>query len=397
MTDRIRGGRDAPRRPGRSLAATLADLYRSRGMLLGLLAITLGIILILVSPAPGPSITTDAAGGITVTNPTGLLARLRLYDIGVALFQTGLVITVFQVLLNQIAEDRFVEQVRWTMREHEGSVRSAVAASLAASQSLDGLNLAPAELDRVIENAARLRTGSPELGAVIARKLRTGVFESRELWRNLVVRAEIYRVDSATSSGRKFDYYDVYFQFGYHTTNVSRTRFAFKVARWQDEYDRFLRAEEMGAVWRLPSTGEFDDDWSAGFELLAVNFGGQSVEFQRNDAEREYVAHAPVDDFADRSDVFVQYSFNAKVLADGNLLSFEVPKPTFAATYSVSVAVDDVERVRALDFFGSTRPASVEYAPSLQTTRFVGVSVDDWILPKAGMVVVWKRRPESHR
>lgn len=206
------------------------------------------------------------------------------------------------------------------------------------------------------------------------------------------MRAELFGLDKAEAGGRQYDYYDVFFQFGYHTTDVKRTRFTFKVGTWQEDYDRLLRARDMGVVWRLPSTGEFDGRWDEAFSLLSVNFGGQQVQFQKNDLEREYVAFPPAEDFADRTDLFVQYSFNAKVLADGNLLSFEVPKPTFSATYSISVSVPDIARIRAQDYFGLTRPASVEYAPGLDDTRFIAISVDDWILPKAGAVVVWKRR-----
>ena len=348
--------------------------------------------MILLPPSPVQTVTAGPNGTFFISTAHSIWATLRVYDVGVAVFQAGLTITIFQVLLNQIAEERFVEMVRVTLKQQESQVRAAVAQSLAAGSRLEELQLAPDELDRVIENAARLRSGSPELGNVIARKLRSNVFESDERWHNLVVRAEIFGLDKASDSGRQFDYYDVFFQFGYHTNDVKRTRFTFKVGGWQDNYDRLLRARDLGVVWRLPSTGEFDNDWNEAFTLLSVNFGGQAVTFQKNDAELEYVAFPPADEFADRSDVFVQYSFNAKVLADGNLLSFEVPKPTFSATYSISVSVPDIARIRALDYFGLTRPASIEYAPSLQETRFIAISVDDWILPKAGAVVVWKRK-----
>lgn len=114
-----------------------------------------------------------------------------------------------------------------------------------------------------------------------------------------------------------------------------------------------------------------------------------------NEAEREFFVHVPVDEFEDAESIRVQYSFMAKVRADGNLLSFEVPRPTFGANYSVSLGVNDIESIRALDYFGATRPASIDYSPGLATTRVVSVSIDDWILPKAGMVLVWKRRSVS--
>ena len=376
----------------RTLLGALSDLYRSRGLLLGTLAMAVGLLLILIAPSESPTITSGPDGVLTISTPTSLWSKLRIYDVGIAIFQAGLTITIFQVLLNQVAEDRFMEMVRSALVQQEDGVRTAVAQSLAAGSRIEALRLAPEELDRVIENAARLRSGSADLGAVISRKLRTNVFESQERWRNLVVRAELFGLDKADASGRQYDYYDVFLQFGYHTTDVKRTRFTFKVGTWQEDYDRLLRARDMGVVWRLPSTGEFDGRWDEAFSLQSVNFGGQQVQFQKNDLEHEYVAFPPAEEFADRTDLFVQYSFNAKVLADGNLLSFEVPRPTFSATYSISVSVPDIARIRALDYFGLTRPASVEYAPGLDDTRFIAISVDDWILPKAGAVVVWRRR-----
>ncbi|MFY1632469.1 hypothetical protein ACN27F_04145 [Solwaraspora sp. WMMB335] len=376
----------------RTLLGALSDLYRSRGLLLGTLAMAVGLLLILITPSESPTITSGPDGALTISTPASLWSKLRIYDVGIAVFQAGLTITIFQVLLNQVAEDRFMEMVRSALAQQEDRVRTAVAQSLAAGSRIEALRLAPEELDRVIENAARLRSGSADLGTVIARKLRTNVFESQERWRNLVVRAELFGLDTAEASGRQHDYYDVFLQFGYHTTDVKRTRFTFKVGTWQEDYDRLLRSPDLGVVWRLPSTGEFDGRWDEGFSLLSVNFGGQQVQFQKNDLEREYVAFPPAEEFADRTDLFVQYSFNAKVLADGNLLSFEVPRPTFSATYSISVSVPDIARIRALDYFGLTRPASVEYAPGLDDTRFIAISVDDWILPKAGAVVVWRRR-----
>lgn len=377
----------------RTLVGTLGDLYRSRGLLLGLLSTTVGFILILVAPSPS-AVHVSVKGGQLVIGPNhaDIWMRFHIADIGVAIFQVGITLTLFQVLLNQIAEDRFVEHVREVLDDQQQEVKLAVAASLAASENISNLRLSPQELDQVIENASRLRSGDAELGRVISRKLRMGVFESDEIWRNLVVRAEILGLDRADANGRAHDYYDVYFQFSYHTTNVRRTRFSFRIARWKDEYDRSLRAPDMGAVWRLPSTGEFDDDWTSGFTLLDATFAGRPVTFVENDVEREYVGYVPVDEFEESSSIMVQYSFSAKVLADGNLLSFEVPKPTFGATYSVSVSVPDIERIRALDYFGATRPASVSYVPSLAETRVVSVIVDDWILPKAGTVMVWKRR-----
>jgi len=382
---------DHGERPRRNLTSALTDLYQSRGLLLGLLATAIGLVLTVITPPSETRLTQDATGAFVATVATNVFTRLHIDDIGAAMFQAGLTITLFQVLLNRIAEDRFAERVDLSLTDHEKRLELAVAKSLSASRSLEQLRLAPAELDQVIVNAVHLRTGNAELGAVIGRKLRAGVFETSETWRNLVVRADISELDAASASGRRYDYYDVYFQFGYHTTNTSKSRFALKVARWQDEYDKFLRDEELGAVWRLPSTGELDDDWNAGFSLLAVSYGGRKLAFQKNDVEREYLTHLPVEEFSDRDDVLVQYSFTAKVLADGNLMSFEVPRPTFAATYSITIRVDDIERVRAFDYFGVTRPASIEYAPSLDRARVISITVDDWILPKAGTVVVWKR------
>ncbi|WP_143202423.1 hypothetical protein [Amycolatopsis sp. CB00013] len=348
--------------------------------------------LILITPPASTVITQDATGKTIAKAAENVFTNLHIDDIGVAIFQAGLTIALFQVLLNRVAEDRFAERVSLSLVDHERSLELAVAKSLSAGRSLELLKLAPQELDQVIMNAVRLRTGNAELGSVIGRKLKTGVFDSNETWRNLVVRAEIFDVERAADTGRKYDYYNVYYQFGYHTTNLLRSRFALKVARWQDEYDKFLREDELGAVWRLPSTGELDDDWNSGFSLSSVSYGGRQLKFQKSDIEREYVTYLPVGDFSDRDDVFVQYSFNAKVVADGNLLSFEVPKPTFSATYSISISVDDIERVRAFDYFGLTRPASIEYSPSLENARIISITVDDWILPKAGTVVVWKRK-----
>lgn len=375
----------------RTLTGTLTDLYQSRGLLLGMLSTLIGLILILITPSAGTEIVQESPGKFAIKTTTSLFIRLHIDDIGVAIFQAGLTITLFQVLLNRIAEDRFAERVDLSLRDHESSMELAIAKSLVASRSLELLRLAPQELDQVIVNAVRLRTGNIELGSVIGRKLRTGVFETSETWRNLVVRADISSLEKAADSGKNYDYYDVYYQFGYHTTNIKKSRFALKVARWQDEYDKFLREDELGAVWRLPSTGEYDDDWDNGFSLIGVTYGGRQLQSSKSDAEREYITYLPVDDFNDREEVLMQYSFNAKVLADGNLLSFEVPRPTFAATYSISISVSDIERVRAFDYFGLTRPASIEYSPSLSQTRVVSISVDDWILPKAGTVVVWKR------
>ncbi|CAM5520457.1 hypothetical protein [Streptomyces afghaniensis 772] [Streptomyces afghaniensis] len=376
----------------RTLGGALTDLYRSRGLLLGLLAIAVGVILMITVPQDTVYIVREPDGDYVLNKGAETLqSRLHLFDIGNAIFQTGLVIVLFQVLLNQIADDRLVEQVRNIMDAEQEMVREAVARSMAAGQHIRSLELSAAELDRVIESAVQLRSGSSELGSVVARKLRLGVFESEEIWRNLVVRAEILEIESAAPGGRDHDYYTVYFQFGYHTNNTRRTRFSFKVATWGEEYDRTLRAHDLGGIWRLPSTGEFDADWTSGFSLTSVSFAGRSVPVGLNEADREFFVHIPVDEFEDAESVRVQYSFMAKVRADGNLLSFEVPRPTFGANYSVSVGVNDIESIRALDYFGATRPASIDYSPGLSATRVVSVSIDDWILPKAGMVLVWKR------
>ncbi|NKZ05487.1 hypothetical protein [Actinomadura latina] len=379
------------RRPSRSLVGTLGDLYRSRGLLLGLVATLAGFLLIVLAPSETAQVTVEGGRLVVNDGAQSLWAKFRIADIGAAVFQVGITLTIFQVLLNQIAEDRFVEHVRQILDEQQDDVTYAVVKSMAAGTRINDLRLSPAELDHVIENASRLRSGDAELGKVIARKLRTGVFESNEIWRNLVVRAEILELERATDHGRLHDYYNLYFQFAYYTTNVRRSRFAFRVLRFGD-YDEALRAEDVGAVWRLPSTGEFDDDtWNDAFTLNALSFGGRPVEFVRSDVEREFVGHIPTEDFEDTARIWVQYSFTAKILADGNLLSFEVPKPTFGATYSISIGAPDIQRIRALDYFGATKPASIDYTPDMDHTRVVSISVDDWILPKAGVVVVWKR------
>lgn len=383
------------RRPARNLVGTLGDLYRSRGLLLGLIATLIGFLLIVLAPSEAAQVTVEGGRLVVEDGSQSLWARFRIADIGAAVFQVGITLTIFQVLLNQIAEDRFVEHVRQILDEQQDDVTHAVVKSMAAGTHIVDLRLSPAELDHVIENASRLRSGDAELGKVIARKLRTGVFESSEIWRNLVVRSEILELQRATDHGREHDYYNLYFQFAYYTTNVRRSRFAFRVLRFGD-YDEALRAEDVGAVWRLPSTGEFDDDtWGDAFTLNALSFGGRPVEFVRSDVEREFVGHIPTEEFDDTTSIWVQYSFTAKVLADGNLLSFEVPKPTFGATYSISIGAPDIERLRALDYFGATKPASIDYAPDMNHTRVVSISIDDWILPKAGVVVVWKRAAPS--
>ncbi|WP_202125043.1 hypothetical protein [Actinomadura physcomitrii] len=209
-------------------------------------------------------------------------------DVGVAIFQVGITLTLFQVLLlNQIAEDRFVEHARSVPDEQQEDVKLAVAQSMAESEKVETLRLSPKELDHVIETASRLRSGNLLRGVLPVRLLHDQRAQ------------DAFRLPCRQMEGR---------------------------------VRRGVEGAGHGRGLAAPLTGEFDD-WSNGFTFIDATFGGQPV------------------------------SFSAKVLANGNLLSFEVPKPTFGATYSISVAVPGIERIRALDYFGAPRPASISYAP----------------------------------
>jgi hypothetical protein len=110
---------DPTGKPRRNLTSALTDLYQSRGLLLGLLATTIGLVLIVLTPPTVTQISQDAAGRFVVSTAANLFTRLHIDDIGVAVFQAGLTITLFQVLLNRIAEDRFAERVELSLTDHE--------------------------------------------------------------------------------------------------------------------------------------------------------------------------------------------------------------------------------------------------------------------------------------
>lgn len=171
------------------------------------------------------------------------------------------------------------------------------------------------------------------------------------------------------------------------TPHVDSLRFACVASN--DDYETLLRDPETAEVWRTRSADGIDAADESAFVLTGVELDGEPQPFRRSTRKgwQVYTCRLGKAETGHASR-HLAYSFDVLVPRSKHCVYFDFGRPTKGLTIEVEHD-DSVDELQLLDFIG--KPADLRRARHHGAADGdCSVATDDWIVPRAGAVAVWK-------
>jgi hypothetical protein len=320
---------------------------------------------------------------------SGLPSQVPWEGLGGAVLSSAFILGVFELWVRSEASTERDQATREAIQAELPGLRSSVLEALQVGNLAQHLPLSEDELDRTIVGALTRRVNDPQLAAEVFDQVRSQIAEASEFWYDMrvVIGFEPFTTASGEASERLFRSvmkwrYEV--RPGVH-------QLLFRVATSREEYKAAIRTGSVDFVWAVPPGLPQALNWQDAFGVSHVLVDDQ--EFQVHvDTATQVITASPPAGFAPRSHCVVEYEVWALMRLDGHVITFEVPRPCRNAWYSLNAGSVPISRVRALDFFSSTRRAAIVYTPSEDHPTGVVVEMKDWLFPKAGVIFVWEAK-----
>jgi hypothetical protein len=311
-----------------------------------------------------------------------LLSDLPVADIGSGLFTTGLIGVALQYLDARDADERASDRLRRVLAEEAPAIRDAVIDGFAFSpQALAGV-ISPEVLERVATNCLALQLGDQALAVSAHEHLRRQAMTP-------AVRLSDSRLSVSLSAGSEEGLLRVTVRREYRFLPSAGTM-RFSCVGTRDEYEALLRDPETTEVWRVRASDGISAADATSFTLTSVDLDGQPQTFRRLERKSAQVFTCRLPVSLGASDQHhLAYEYDVTVPRAKHCLYFDFGRPTFGL--SVDVEGDaTVEGLQLLDFLGDTAGVRHSYRRDPSGGTEASVAEDGWVLPRAGVVVVWR-------
>jgi hypothetical protein len=347
-------------------------LYRTKLTLLAVVLIGVGVLL------------------MALADPDGRWAPvpfLPLTDLGSALFTTGVIGIALQYLDARDAEQRATERLRRVLSDSAPAIRDAVIDGFAFSPEALTSVTSPAVLQQIVRNCLALQLEDATMAAELHGELLEQAMQPGSRYSDSRLSVTIEPAPSTSP-----ELLLVTLRREYRCRLIAPSlRFSFVSSA--EDYAAQLRDPETTEVWRVAPDIDMGSAASVdGFAVLDVALDGQPQSLKRT-ARRgvtTYTSHLDVV-AVDAMTHHLSYSYQVLVPRDRHSLFFDFGRPTQGLTFELDVAADaGIEIVQVLDFLGTPEEVRRARRTSDAGGGQYSVACDGWVLPKAGVVAVWR-------
>ena len=322
------------------------------------------------------------------------LHALPLGELGGTLFGAGLLGTLFEYSFRKDQEAATTRQFRQIIHDEAPAMRDAVIEGFRFNTDDLERIATPRLLDELAVNSLGMRFGDAAFGREVYGDIKHQAITAEERWYDARVDATlgIPRVRSIAPN----PFFDLLVRWEY--TVVPKHRFRkFAVVSDRQRYDQMVAERGETSVWFKPSGTGLDVTDEASFALVEFSVNGSPVSIERTaDTHSQiYTVDIGEDIVTAQQPVVMSFTYRSRLRRDGHMVHFDVDRPTKGFELELNYQDAGIAKMKLVDFISSTRRARVSEAPDVAGVKKYTMSYDGWVLPRAGVALVWILEDES--
>lgn len=351
-------------------SSLLAQLVKARLQLLGAVAVTVGIGLLVLGRW------SDRLYG------PGWLQALPVTELGRTLFGLGFLAVFFEYVTRKHWAEIMVRRAREAFRAETPAMRDTVITSWAADAD-ELASYSAATLDRLGVNVLAARLGDRELAHDVYGDLLGQVVGAAERWRDVSVTVDLTPSDSEAAM------LTAVIRWEYRVAPAGGV-LRFACVSDTGDHEAWLRDPSIVSVWRFGQSGSLDASSRDVYELIGLAVDGKPRPIrraQRTDSQI-YTATLAPEDMSGRV-VTVAYTYRVLVAKRGHLLWLGVPRPAKGLRASFRYSNAGIRHVTVLDLIPSGQTPRVELPPPTLPGGSAEVGFDGWVFPRSGVAFAW--------
>jgi hypothetical protein len=333
------------------------------------------------------------ASGIAVmvlARNAGLVPRLGflpLTDLGSALFTTGVIGVALQYLDARDAEERATARLQRVLIDSAPAIRDAVIDGFAFSPEALTSVTSPAVLQQIVRNCLALQLQDAAMAAELHGELLEQAMAPDQRYSDSRLSVVIGKGPASAPDMLRVSLHREY------RCLLSQPALRFSFVTAADEYAALLRDPETTEVWRVSDPAHLTSANTVGaFHVTDVALDGQPHEVRRSGRRGLRTYACQLDEPVDESGPhFLSYSYEVLVPRNKHSLFFDFGRPTRGLAFDLEVEPQaGVELVQVLDFLGTPEEIRRARRSSEAGGDYYSVACDGWVLPKAGVVAIWR-------
>jgi hypothetical protein len=352
------------------MQSPLQRLYKTKFVLVAVLATVAGIALLLVGGWPSWRDTANLIGGSLAT--------------------AGLIGVWFQYIGNADAENEAKRQFREAIREEAPAIRDSVVDAMAFTPEKLLDVTAPEVLDHVIENSLAKQLGDRTFAAEIYHDLKAQALRSKERWHDLRISAALVPWKSANeTTPASVAMFVATFRYDYRVTNPAATM-RFACVTDLDEYRELQADPDMTEVWYVQPKPGLDGASPDVFELVEVTVDGKRQKIRRTTkaGAQFYSVHLDTTE-AHADEATISFTYRGLLQQHGHLLYIDLVKPTKGLSVNLTYGGSGIRYVSVADYIAAAKQPTISRRPADDPSPAVSLTFDGWVMPKGGVAFVW--------
>ena len=346
-------------------------LYETKLTLLAVVLLAVGIALMVLAPS---------------VHKLSALDWLPVAEIGSALFTTGVIGIALQYLDARDAEARAVDRLRRVLVESAPAIRDAVIDGFAFSPDALASVTSPAVLEQVVRNCLALELQDDAMATELHAQLLRQAMTPTSRYSDSRLSVSITKAPAEHPGLLR-----VVLRREYRFRPAVPT-LRFSCVTGQEEYAASLRDPETTEVWRVSPTADLDAASPSVFTVTSVAFDGQPLELRRTTRRGSQAVTCRLGEgHSDGAEHHLAYSYEVLVPRDRHSLFFDFGRPTQGLAFELDVdAAAKLSVVQLLDFLGTSAEIRRSRHHDEDGSSQYSFACDGWVLPKAGVTLIWK-------
>lgn len=144
-------------------------------------------------------------------------------------------------------------------------------------------------------------------------------------------------------------------------------------------------------MWYKPPDPQLPATSEDAFALLSVSVNGSELPIEHiTDASGQTFIVDLGDEVIHADEpVVMSFTYRSRLRRDGHMVHFDVDRPVKGFSLDISYQDAGISRVKLVDYLSSTHRTRVAELPDITGDTTYHVGYDGWVLPRAGVTLVW--------
>ena len=323
------------------------------------------------------------------------LHSFPLTELGGTLFGAGVLSTLFEYTFRRDQEQATIAQFRQIIREQAPTMRDAVIDGFAIHPDDLKRVATPELLDDIAANVMALRLGDDQFARELYADIRDQAIRAAERWYDVDVRARLSGAPERSTV--RTPLFDLTVEWEYTTVPAHSIR-RFACVSDRDEYRQLLLDVPATSAWLMKPRPGMDATSRDAYELLELAVDGRSQPIQRTVTATGQTYTIELDrQVCSGQPVRIRQVFRTVTPMWGHRLYFQVPQPARGFSLRLDYTDTTIAELAITDNLPTGRTTQLTRSPVTATGKVSSVSLDGWLLPKAGFSVTWALDDELPR